>query len=138
MKNLLIFDLSGTLVKMRPASLLVERQLLTTLKGKFKLAIVTGAKRKETENILKKLNISSLFELIITKDDSAYKKPDNRIYKLLKKQIQFDQAIYIGDTKKDYLFAKNSNIPFYYVGTSKLGEKQDKSINKLLKYIQTN
>ncbi|MEK7497305.1 MAG: HAD family hydrolase [Patescibacteria group bacterium] len=136
MKNkAIIFDLSGTLVKMRPPTLLVKRSKLKDLKTKYKLAILTGAKRKETGNILRKLKIEKFFSLVITKDDSSFKKPDKKLFFLIKKYMRFKKALYIGDTIKDYKFARNCKIDFLFVGKKTLGIKQDKNINNLVEYI---
>lgn len=46
MQNLdtIIFDFAGTLVKMRPAILLVDSKLLKRLASNYKLGILTGGK----------------------------------------------------------------------------------------------
>jgi hydroxymethylpyrimidine pyrophosphatase-like HAD family hydrolase len=80
-KKLLIFDLQGTLVKkMRPPVLNGSLYNLYKLQKKnFIFALFTGASKKETLNIFKKLNLSeNLFsnKLIITNNDNFPKKPN--------------------------------------------------------------
>ena len=135
MKKAIIFDFSDTLVKMRPPKLLARRSLLQKLANKYQLAIITGARRAEVANILRRFNLSELFSLVISKNDSQYEKPDKKLFFLAKKILGFETAFYIGDIFKDFKFAENSKVPFYYVGKRKLGVKQDKDINKLLEYI---
>lgn len=108
-KTYIYFDFSGTLVKMRPTKLLADRTMLKKLSKKYKLGIITGAKRPETWNILNKLKITKLFNLLITASDSKLRKPNARLFP--NKKI----AAYIGDTKKDEVFAKNGRVPFFRV-----------------------
>ena len=61
---IIVFDFSDTLVRMRPAKLLVKNKLLFRLAGKNKLGIITGARKAETKNILKKLKIYEYFDFI--------------------------------------------------------------------------
>ena len=105
----IFFDLSGTLVKMRPATLLVNLSLLKDLTKKYSLGIITGARRTETVNILNKLKIYKRFKIIITADDSRLKKPDPRLFP------KFKISAYIGDAKKDVIFARNANITFFRI-----------------------
>lgn len=105
----IFFDFSGTLVKMRPSKLLADKLLLKKLKGKYVLGIITGAKRTETINILTKLEIINLFEVVITADDSKFRKPNAKLFPKL------TIFAYIGDGCKDYIFAKNADITFFRV-----------------------
>ncbi len=114
--DLIIFDLAGTLVKMRPATLLLNITLLKKYAKKYKLAIVTSGKRTETLNILNKLNIKAFFmdSNIITKDDTNLRKPDPELLKLAVKICQANSPFYIGDKTKDRKMANSANIPFIY------------------------
>lgn len=105
----IFFDFSGTLVKMRPATPLINISLLKKLSERFKLGIITGAKRSETENVLKKLKIYNLFQIIITADDNKLRKPNPKLFPNL------SIYAYIGDTIKDKLFAKNAGVTFFRV-----------------------
>lgn len=111
MKNqtYIFFDFAGTLVKMRPATLLVEKKQLDRLSKYFLLGIITGARKAETLNILQKLNIKDIFTTIVASDDTIYKKPDKRVFPRV--NIKF----YIGDTKKDELLAKNAKVTFFRI-----------------------
>ena len=111
MKNqtYIFFDFAGTLVKMRPATLLVDKKQLDRLSKYFLLGIITGARKAETLNILQKLNIKDIFTTIVASDDTIYKKPDKRGFPRV--NIKF----YIGDTKKDELVAKNAKVTFFRI-----------------------
>jgi phosphoglycolate phosphatase-like HAD superfamily hydrolase len=134
-KITILFDLSGTLVKMRPAKLLINRNLLKSLFLKASLGIITGAKKTETLNILSKLNIAQFFDYLITKDDSRYKKPNKKLIENVSRRLRSKRIIYIGDAKSDYLLAKNSNVKFFYVGKRKYGIYQNCDINEVAKFI---
>lgn len=120
----IFFDFSGTVVKMRPAKLMASRSLLNLLSRQYLLGIITGAKRSETYNILKKINIINKFKIIITKDDSEFCKPNPQLFpKVLIKA-------YIGDSKKDQQLAINAKLPFFRVNKKC---KINKVIRELIK-----
>ncbi len=136
-KKLLIFDLQGTLVKkMRPPVLNGSLDSLYKLQKKnFIFALFTGATKAETTNIFKKLNLSkNLFrnELIITANNNLPKKPNPKAINNLTKLINPSKIYYLGNTKKDYLTAKNAKISFVYFGKIKIGILQVSNINDLL------
>jgi phosphoglycolate phosphatase-like HAD superfamily hydrolase len=108
-KPYIFFDFAGTLVKMRPVTLLVERKLLKILATKYCLGIITGARKRETYNILNKIQIKNLFSIIITSDDSLFKKPDPKLFPKVK------ILSYIGDSNKDEVLAKNAKVTFFRV-----------------------
>lgn len=113
-----IFDFAGTLVKMRPATLLVKKSFLEYLATKYKLGIVTGGQRTEVLNILSKLRAEKLFpsENIITKDDTNLRKPDPRLLLNLVERLGSKKAIYIGDTEKDRKMANLASVTFLEPG----------------------
>jgi phosphoglycolate phosphatase-like HAD superfamily hydrolase len=121
-EDYIFFDFAGTLVKMRPATLLAKRFLLEKLSKRFKLGIITGGKRTETQNILNKLKIQDIISLKITADDSKLRKPDGRLFPKMK------IFAYIGDTKKDESLAKNGKVPFFRVN-------KKYNINQIIKKI---
>ena len=108
-KPFILFDYAGTLVRMRPASLLVNKSILINLSMNYRFGIITGAKKVETLNIIRKLKINDLFSLVITADDTDLRKPNAKLFP------KTEVAFYIGDSKKDEVFAKNGNIAFFRV-----------------------
>ncbi len=117
----IIFDFAGTLVLMRPPKLLADKTTLYKLSSQYQLGIITGAGRSETENIIRKLKLVSLFKMVITANDSVYRKPNPKLFFITPK-------IYIGDTKKDESMAKSANIPFIRVN-------RNNSINQIIKSL---
>lgn len=138
MKKVIIFDFSGTLVKMRPPELLANKNILRALSKKYYLAIITGARKSETLNILNKLAITNLFALITTKDDTTFRKPDSILFNVVKETFRAKGYVYIGDTRKDYYFAKNSRIPFLYVGKRNIGIINNVNTNYLMNFLLYN
>lgn len=133
-RNLIIFDLQGTLVKgMRPPVLNGSINSIEKLSKKCILAIFTGASKSETINILKYLKIYSFFnpKNIVTKNQFLPKPNSNAIF-WLKRNYPFDKIYYIGDTRKDYLCALNSQVSFIYMGKQKIGITQINSLDELL------
>lgn len=111
-KPLVIFDFAGTLVKMRPPSLLLEKGLIVKLSQSYFLGILTGGKKAEVLNILNKLDIKSYFqdENIITKDETNFRKPNPQLLQLLTRNTTC--VAYIGDTCKDSQMAKAVGVRF--------------------------
>ncbi len=115
MRKIVIFDFAGTLVCMRPATLLIPRFILNVLSWFFVLGIITGASRKDTIRILHKLRIVRFFskETIVTKDDSSYRKPDIRLIQFFANKFKGKTIwLYVGDGIKDFKMAKRYKINF--------------------------
>ncbi len=108
-KEYIFFDFSGTIAKMRPGKLLVNVSLLKELSEKYCLGIVTGGRKSEVNNILKKFGVAQIFTKVITADDTRFRKPNPKIISKLKINT------YIGDSKKDEEFAKNLKVPFFRI-----------------------
>lgn len=53
----------------------------------FKLALVTNTARKVTEEILRKIEGTTVFDVVLTGDDIKNPKPDSEIYKIAAKQM---------------------------------------------------
>lgn len=113
-RNTIVFDFSGTLVKMRPPVLLVKKGVLENLAKRYQLGIVTGARRTETLNILTKLNIKKMFSAIISKDDTKFRKPDPKLLMIVEKKLAAKVTAYIGDSKNDRVMAKAKKVPFIF------------------------
>lgn len=126
MKNLIIFDFLGTLVKMRPAKGLISAQSLEILSKDNALAIITGGQRTEVMNILRKLDYLKYFDqnLIITASDTPLRKPNPKLLEMIKARGKFEQIIFIGDMLKDFNFALNTGIPFIFIGKKRIGDAQ--------------
>lgn len=110
----IFFDFSGTLVKMRPATLLVARNKLRRLAKKYKLFIITGAQRSETTNIIRKLNLQPIFPLssVISREDTQLRKPDPKLLKYALNKFCVKNPIYIGDSQNDAIMTIRSRNNF--------------------------
>ena len=117
-KKCIIFDFAGTLVKMRPATLLIPLDMLQQLSRKYQLGIITGGGRAEVWNIIKRLGICAYFprKMVITKDDTNLRKPNARLLAFAMSQFGVTSAVYVGDSTKDQQMAKATHMLFYRIG----------------------
>ena len=93
-------------------------EMLKELKSKnIKLSIATNAYRDSTILALKHLKIYDLFDYIICYDDVKEGKPSpEMLLKLLDiAKEKRENAIFIGDSQRDYLASKAANIEFILV-----------------------
>jgi len=94
------------------------KEMLIELKSKnIELAVATNAYRDSTLLALKHLNIYSFFDYIICYDDVKEGKPSaEMLLKLLElANEKSSNAIFIGDSQRDYLASKAANIEFILV-----------------------
>lgn len=139
MKYAILFDLSDTLAKMRPPKLLVNRWKLSPLaKAGLIVAVVTGSRKTETLNVIQKLKIGKYFDFILTKEDLFYSKRDKRSAQKVKQIVNVNRFVFVGDSKSDYIFAKNMNCDFIYIGKSRKGMFQTTNINRAIDFVITN
>lgn len=90
-----------------------ERPYLDLLKEEgYKMAVCTSKNREMLEFCFKKLDLFKYFDVIVTSTDGLKCKPDpESIYFILDKEnLKKEDALMIGDTKFDYLTAKNAGI----------------------------
>ena len=91
------------------------KKTLRRLRIKYKLAIVTSKDKTRTKKILKEFNLK--FKVIISPSKNLKGKPyPDQILKALKlSRIKNKKnAVYVGDTKIDYMAAKNSGINYVH------------------------
>ena len=91
------------------------KKTLRSLRIKYKLAIVTSKDKIRTKKILKEFNLK--FKVIISPSKNLKGKPyPDQILKALKlSRIKNKKnAVYVGDTKIDYMAAKNSGINYVH------------------------
>jgi phosphoglycolate phosphatase len=93
-------------------------EMLKKLKEKnIKLAIATNAYRNSTLEALEHLKLKDFFDYIVCFDDVGEGKPSPKmLLELLKvSNHKASEAIFIGDSDRDYLAAKNAEIEFIRV-----------------------
>ena len=91
------------------------KKTLRSLKIKYKLAIVTSKDKTRTKKLLKEFNLK--FKVIIAPSKNLKGKPyPDQILKALKlSRIKNKKnAVYVGDTKIDYMAAKSSGINYVH------------------------
>ena len=120
--------------------------LLDKLSKKYILSVATNASSRFAKQMLKSLDIYKYFKYVIGHDMVQKPKPSAQmILKTLDKlDIKQQNAILIGDSKKDKLAAKNANIKFIFVnwGFTKDDENAVYNISELeetiYEYFNTN
>lgn len=115
----IIFDFAGTLVQMRPAKLLFDKNVLKKLSKSYTLSIVTGGKRSDVYRIVNKLTLSEIFTKnnIFTAEDFTVEKPNPILLKQAKRCLKAKEILYIGDTAKDRKMAMAANVEFLNIST---------------------
>ncbi len=92
------------------------QNILEELSKVHTLALYTSNGRPAVEKVLKHHNIGQYFSEIRSWDDcdelNIQPKPSSEMLEIINKTFNFEKNMiyYIGDTSKDILFAKNSNI----------------------------
>ncbi len=90
---------------------LLDKQVLSELKKKFKLGIVTGRPKDEAIYVLENNNVKDDFELLIAMEDVNGKQKPNP-FGILKamKALDVENAVYVGDTIDDMYAARRAKI----------------------------
>lgn len=82
--------------------------IITNLKDKYKLGILSNHIRCWLEDVIKEKNITSIFNEIITSYNYKVAKPNKEIYKIALKKLNLkpEETIYIDDMEKNVKIAK--------------------------------
>ena len=82
--------------------------IITNLKDKYKLGILSNHIRCWLEDVIKEKNITSVFNEIITSYNEKIAKPNKEIYKIALKKLNLkaEETIYIDDMKDNVRIAK--------------------------------
>ena len=90
---------------------LLDKEVLSELKKKFKLGIVTGRPKDEAIYVLENNNVTDDFEFMIGMEEMEGKqKPNPSGILEAMKALNVENAVYIGDTVDDIMAAKNAEI----------------------------
>lgn len=115
----------------RPYDGMVEMLLRLKEKG-YILAVNTNKGQKLTDELLDKLELTSLFDSVVGYEESRPSKPDPYGVKLICSQCgaELEDAVYIGDGRSDILTAVNAGIPCILVtwGQTTDEDKQDERV----------
>lgn len=93
-------------------------ELVRSLEGKTRLAVVTTTWRANVEAVLKAAKLTEAFELIVAKEDVSAVKPDPEAYKLAltKLRLKPEQAVAIEDSPGGIASAVGAGIQVLAVG----------------------
>lgn len=83
-----------------------------SLSEKYKLALVSGSTKKQVDIVLSKLDIQSLFAVIITADDITSSKPNPEGYLLAAKKLNFNpqECLALEDGEQGVKAAKSAGM----------------------------
>lgn len=118
---------------------LIEEDMLASLAKNYSLGIATGRNKFEVDYGL--LTFKAIEKYIprgniITEDDVPFTKPHPASLLEVKKQMNVQNPVYIGDSINDVLAAKNANMPSIYIGKEKLGDYQLENVNQIMEVLQ--
>jgi phosphoglycolate phosphatase len=105
--------------------------------GKYKLVILTNKPTLALAAILKKHNLTDLFEIISPVDDEVYtgKEKKQRLKLLIQKnKIDSSTSFYIGDTEEDFNAATENEIPFIFAGYGYGVINSSYSVNRIITF----
>ncbi len=113
---------------------LISKELLARLINmNLKLGIATGRPRKEALHAINNFNLQTFFPeyYIVALEDTAKEKPLPDSLLEVKKRMQVEKPIYIGDTISDVIAAKKAKMPCVFIGDGSFGDFQITNVNKL-------
>ncbi len=109
----------------------------------IKIALATVSRREtidiyinENEKIKNKCNIKDYFDLIVTKDDVEFKKPNPEVYNKIIEKFQINdvsKCVVVEDSLTGVLAAKNANLDVIVI-YDKYSDKDREKINELADY----
>ncbi|TSC85828.1 MAG: HAD superfamily phosphatase [Microgenomates group bacterium Gr01-1014_16] len=110
--------------------LIANIELLSKLKEKYQLGIVTGRPRAEALLVLNKLQIISFFDpnTIICMEDTTRGKPNPAPLLLCQTRLGSNNNVYIGDSINDRMAAQFAKLPFYLVSNVR-------NVNQIIKFL---
>lgn len=115
----------------------VEQMLQKLSQSGATLALATNAYRESTIQALKHLKIDSYFDDIICFDDVKNGKPaPDMLYLLMhRNRVPVNKTVFIGDSDRDKLAAKEANIEFLQVDFGQNYKDRINTTQKLLEKI---
>lgn len=102
------------------------------------IALVTGAFRREVDQVLKRLEIASYFQVIVSGDDLKSSKPDPEGYLLALKALELEakECIAIEDSLAGILAAKRANIQVIGVANTYPFHMLQRQANWVVDYLR--
>lgn len=116
--------------------LIIPKKILKKLKNKYKkMGIATGRPKNEVEYVIKKNNLESFFDCVVTMDDVSQDKPAPDSIKKVIKTLNLKNTLYIGDSPSDVVAAERAGIPSIYVGDQNIGTMRFETILQVIEYL---
>jgi len=125
MKEVIIFDLEGTLVDIAGrtfSTVFIKEASVVALAQRYELAIVTGASRAQLEYVLEHTFLGRYFgfENTVTKDEVSEPKKTGLPFQYFLEKRPSTKSVILGDSQGDKLGSEILNIPFVQVNTLQL------------------
>jgi len=121
-------------MKNREISPFTDVDYLYKLKEAYGLTIVSDSPQEIVDFFIKEFNYEDLFDFGIGRgskfEDLKKLKPNSYPLERLREITEYDKLIYVGDSKKDREFAKNTGLKFIF-----LSRKEDEGFNSLNKVV---
>jgi HAD superfamily phosphatase len=113
-------------------SLLVSLETLERLRG-FRLGVATSRPRAEALMAFRQHGLDRYFspEVIVGAEDARREKPDPAPLREVVRRLGCARPVYVGDSINDALAAMAAGMPFIYVGTGVIG---DREVERTLRY----
>ena len=112
---------------------------LYKLKGKYGLSIVSNSPQEIVDFFIEEFNYTDLFDCGIGRGgnliDLKKIKPNSHLLERLKKRIQNEKLIYIGDSENDRDFAKNTGMWFVFLSREGAKREEFNTLDKIVKYL---
>jgi HAD superfamily hydrolase (TIGR01509 family) len=107
--------------------------VLNSLKGRYKLGIITNTTKKLAEKILTNFSLINYFDIIIGGDEGNPKPAPDLIHKASKKLgIETEKILFVGDTKADLLAGKAAGTKTVIITTSESKSNLEKEENIII------
>lgn len=112
------------------------KYVLESLKEKYKIAIVSNCGDGHIESFIKYYHFENIFDDYIAASKYGIQKSD--AIKEVIRRNNITNAIFVGDTEKDYEAARDAKVPFIYAkyGFGKIDDDYVYSIDNLKKLLK--
>jgi beta-phosphoglucomutase-like phosphatase (HAD superfamily) len=95
-------------------------EVLSLLRGRFRMAVVTTSRREHFELMHQRSNLSQFFEFAVTREDYKRSKPDPEPYltALRRLRLSAKQCIAIEDSERGLVAANAAGLPCIAIPSS--------------------
>lgn len=113
------------------------REVVTELRNRFQLAIVTSCLREHFERIHRRTDLLQFFDFILVGEDYQHSKPHPEPYLLAARRtgLQKDQCLVVEDSQRGLSAAKAADLACVVIPTTETRESDFKGAFRVLKSI---